>query len=392
MNKIKIGKRKWKNRDGTKGKAHLFTYKENNKRVVVQSPNKKWLEKEAEQILFRTGNINPKNMNVDIPVNLIPSWELYEKKCKNKIYEPRINFREVTLKEYRSHYTHILKYCGNVDLTKIDETYIADFKDKLTDNIKDISYRKKIFNTFARIYNIHVGRNKPFNSNLFHSGKYWEDDELKAISHQPKKRKINFDEWDFNRIDTIISNVPNKTYQLMFKLMAETSCRPSEVRAAQRKNFHFKRNIPVFEVTNSVDHKKNLVPPKTEAGYREIEISSSLKDQIIDHMNEIPQDQEFLFLNSVDRFCDLRHMITCLDQALESLNLELPVKRKTYFFRHWSVSYWCYTGKYNNPFDLARHMGDIDLKMIDRVYIKEYGQSLDAPRYFEHQNNNYKWN
>jgi hypothetical protein len=37
-------------------------------------------------------------------------------------------------------------------------------------------------------------------------------------------------------------------------------------------------------------------------------------------------------------------------------------------------------------------MGDIDLKMIDRVYIKEYGQSLDAPRYFEHQNNNYKWN
>ena len=178
----------------------------------------------------------------------------------------------------------------------------------------------------------------------------------------------------------------------MFKLMAETSCRPSEVRAAQRKNFHFKRNIPVFEVTNSVDHKKNLVPPKTEAGYREIEISSSLKDQIIDHMNEIPQDQEFLFLNSVDRFCDLRHMITCLDQALELLNLELPVKRKTYFFRHWSVSYWCYTGKYNNPFDLARHMGDIDLKMIDRVYIKEYGQSLDAPRYFEHQNNNYKWN
>ena len=74
MNKIKIGKRKWKNKDGKKQKAHTFTYKENNKKVVVQSPNKKWLEKEAEQILFRTGNINPKNMNVDIPVNLIPSW------------------------------------------------------------------------------------------------------------------------------------------------------------------------------------------------------------------------------------------------------------------------------------------------------------------------------
>ena len=392
MHKIKLGKRTWVNSKGKKLKAHTFTYKENGKKVVVQSPNRKWLEQEAQQILLRIGNINQKNINADIPVNLILTWEIYKKKCTNKIYEPRINFRAVTLREYASHFNFILKHCGNIDLSKIDQKYIANFKDKLTDNLKDISYRKKIFNTFARIYNVHVGKNKPFNLNIFYSSTYWDEQELKAINHKPKKRKINFDEWDFNRIDTIISKVPNQTYQLMFKLMAETSCRPSEVRAAQRKNFHFQRNIPVFEVTNSVDDKKNLVPPKTEAGYREIEISASLKDQLIDHMNEIPKDQEFLFLNSVDRFCDLKDMITCLDKAVESLNLELPVARKTYFFRHWSVSYWCYTGKYNNPFDLARHMGDIDLKMIDRVYIKEYGQSLDAPRYFEHQNNNYKWN
>ena len=31
MNKIKLGKRKWETKDGKKQKAHIFTYKENNK-------------------------------------------------------------------------------------------------------------------------------------------------------------------------------------------------------------------------------------------------------------------------------------------------------------------------------------------------------------------------
>ena len=36
MNKIKIGKRKWKNKDGKKQKAHTFTYKENNKKETEE--------------------------------------------------------------------------------------------------------------------------------------------------------------------------------------------------------------------------------------------------------------------------------------------------------------------------------------------------------------------
>ena len=174
--------------------------------------------------------------------------------------------------------------------------------------------------------------------------------------------------------------------------MAETSCRPSEARAAQRKNFHFKRNIPVFEVTNSVDYEKQLAPPKTEAGYRELEISASLKDQLIDYMNTLPEEQQCIFLNSKGKFHDLKNMITCLDKAVKSLNLKLPVDRKTYFFRHWNVSYWCYQGKYTNPFDLATHMGDLDLKFINTNYIKKYATSKDSVKYSDHQTNNYNWN
>ena len=88
-------------------------------------------------------------------------------------------------------------------------------------------------------------------------------------------------------------------------------------------------------------------------------------------MNSLPEDQQCIFLNSKGKFYDLKNMITCLDKAVESLNLKLPVDRKTYFFRHWNVSYWCYQGKYTNPFDLATHMGDLDLKFINTNYIKK---------------------
>ncbi|MDC3307121.1 hypothetical protein OAV02_00240 [bacterium] len=389
MNKIKLGKRTWVNSKGKKQKAHTFTYKENGKKVVVQSPNKQWLEQEAEKILLRIGNINPKNMNVILSVPLSYAWEVYSKKCRSRAYEPTINFSKTTFKEYSEHYKHIEKHCGDVDLTKVDVEYIADFVKKIDD--LDFDYKKKIFHTFARIYDTQVGmaETDPFKVNVFKTATFFKKEDA------PKKKKsgkIDFEEWNFDRIKTIISKIPSEPYQLMFKLMAETSCRPSEARAAQRKNFHFKRNIPVFEVTNSVDYEKELAPPKTEAGYRELEISASLKDQLIDYMNTLPEDQQCIFLNSKGKFHDLKNMITYLDKAVESLNLKLPVARKTYFFRHWNVSYWCYQGKYTNPFDLATHMGDLDLKFINTNYIKKYATSKDSVKYSDHQTNNYNWN
>ena len=389
MNKIKLGKRTWVNSKGKKQKAHTFTYKENGKKAVVQSPNKQWLEQEAEKILLRIGNINPKNMNVVISVPLSHAWNVYAKKCKSRANEPTTSFSETTFKEYSEHYKHIEKHCGDVDLTKVDVEYIADFVKKIDD--LDFEYKKKIFHTFARIYDTQVGmaETDPFKVNVFKTATFFKKEDA------PKKKKsgkIDFEEWNFDRIKTIISKIPSEPYQLMFKLMAETSCRPSEARAAQRKNFHFKRNIPVFEVTNSVDYKKGLAPPKTEAGYRELEISASLKDQLIDYMNTLPEDQQCIFLNSKDKFHDLSNMIDALDKAVESLNLKLPVARKTYFFRHWNVSYWCYQGKYTNPFDLATHMGDLDLKFINTNYIKKYSVSKESVKYSDHQTSNYNWN
>lgn len=397
MNKVKLGERTWINGKGKKQKTNLFTYyvdaekngKTFRKKVTKSSPNKRWLEQEAEKILLRIGNINPKNMNVILAVPLSYAWEMYSKKCRSRANEPTTGFSMTTFKEYSEHYKHIEKHCGDIDLTKIDVEYIADFIKKIDD--LDFEYKKKIFHTFARIYETQVGMAKsdPFKVNVFKTATFFKKEDRPT---KKKTGKIDFEEWNFDRIKKIIDTVPSEPYQLMFKLMAETSCRPSEARAAQRKNFHFKRNIPVFEITNSVDYKKGLAPPKTEAGYRELEISSSLKDKLIDYMNTLPDDQQCIFLNTKDKFYDLKNMITYLDNALESLNLTLPVKKKTYFFRHWNVSYWCYHNKYTNPSDLAMHMGDLDLKFINTTYIKKYSTSKESVKYSEHQNNHYQWN
>ena len=50
MNKIKLGKRTWIDAKGKKQKAHTFTYKDQGKKKVIQSPNKQWLEQEAEKL------------------------------------------------------------------------------------------------------------------------------------------------------------------------------------------------------------------------------------------------------------------------------------------------------------------------------------------------------
>ena len=399
MSKVNLGERKWVTK-GKKHKAFTFTHYENakdengktfRKKITKSSPNKRWLEKYAEKTLLRIGNINPKNMSIVLEIPLDYAWGVYTRKCKNRINEPTLKRKltKTTFKEYKEHFKHIKKHCGNIDLTKIDVSYIADFLKKI-DDLK-IDYKKKIFHTFSRIYDTQVGMGEtdPLKINVFKTATFFKDDEKTVKKAHPK---IDFDVWNFDRIKTIIEQIPLIPYQLMFKLMAETSCRPSEARAAQRKNFHFKRNIPVFEVTNSVDYEKNLAPPKSAAGYRELEISVSLKDQLIDYMNTIPEDQECIFLNSKDNFYDLSNMIDALDKSVKSLNLKLPVARKCYFFRHWNVSYWCYQGKYTNPFDLATHMGDEDIRFINKNYIKKYSISKETVKYSEHQNNNYKWN
>jgi len=398
MDKIKLKKRTWINADGKKGSSYRFFYNDHGEKKYIQSPNRKYLEGKAQKILFRLGNVKS-----EFPIWLVDTWAAFYKEQKGRMYEKNSKFRQTTLNEYECHYNNIFKICGNIDLRGVHEDYIGAFllklkpkyvDHKLTSGFAKMSYIKKLFDTFSRIYNYHVGYGKPFKSNIFKIGNYFSDQDKRDMKNIPLGQNLSEDwleEWDFARIKAIIDGIECTSIRLMFKLMAETSCRPSEARAAQRKSFNFLSNKFQFKIFHAVDNYKNLVPPKTDKGYRSIDISVDLKDQLVDHMNEMPKNQEFLFFNSVGRFMDLRRMTEQLNKSLKSLNLTLPISRKTYFFRHWNASMWAYTGKYTNAIDLAKDMGDKDINMVDEKYIKKYSNNRNSEKNTEHQNNNYKW-
>ena len=171
MNKIKLKKRTWINADGKKGSSYRFFYNDHGEKKYIQSPNRKYLEGEAKRILFRLDNVKS-----EYPLPLEDTWEAYYKQQKTRMYEKNRKFSQTTLNEYECHYNNIFKICGNIDLRGVHEDYIGAFllklkpkyvDHKLTSGFAKMSYRKKLFDTFARIYNYHVGYGKPFKSNIF---------------------------------------------------------------------------------------------------------------------------------------------------------------------------------------------------------------------------------
>ena len=103
MDKIKLKKRSWTNKDGSKGSAYRFFYSENGEKKYIQSPNRKYLEGEAKRILFRLDNVKS-----EYPLPLEDTWEAYYKQQKTRMYEKNRKFSQTTLNEYECHYKNIL--------------------------------------------------------------------------------------------------------------------------------------------------------------------------------------------------------------------------------------------------------------------------------------------
>ena len=72
MDKIKLKKRSWINADGKKGSSYRFFYNDNGEKKYIQSPNRKYLESEAQKILFRLGNVKS-----EFPLWLIDTWAAF---------------------------------------------------------------------------------------------------------------------------------------------------------------------------------------------------------------------------------------------------------------------------------------------------------------------------
>ena len=212
------------------------------------------------------------------------------------------------------------------------------------------------------------------NKNKLHKNPCNSQDFLADIEIVEKEfEQIDFEYWTINRIVNLIENVYNPQVKLLFFIMLETACRPSEARGLVINNIHLTSNRGAYiSIKSAVKRDGSLGLPKTKGGTRDLVISSSLKARLDEYISKLPKDQNSLFKGSTNEYITLKVLLTNLDKALKKLGEKLPVNRKCYFFRHYTATLWAKEKKYVDPMDLAKALGDKDINFVNRTYIKPY--------------------
>ena len=107
-------------------------------------------------------------------------------------------------------------------------------------------------------------------------------------------RRIKF----LDKVIALINQIQRKDIRLMFEIMVQTACWPSEIRGLNKSHLKFKSNVPYISITHAVKRDGSLGKPKTKGGTRDLVISTGLKDKIEQHLNQLPENQVSLFLNN----------------------------------------------------------------------------------------------
>jgi integrase len=329
-------------------------------------------------------------------VTLNEAYESFYKRLKYKIREGVIEVGHA--KDYGSFYTnHILPYFSNVDIRKIGEQEINGFVKYLTDKLfsNDLKAKtiRKIFNTLSAILQNQVDPpNRKIKRNICKDANWM----TMVVTSRTKPERIDFDFWNMDLMKKIIHNIPRYKVQLICKILLECALRPSEARCLTLDdllNFDPSSNLPpIIDINKSVKSgTKKIGDPKTDNGFRQLVISNDLRDEINKYVKTLPKDQNYLFLDKTNSPIRLEAIIRGIDKSLNKLDLTLPIKRKGYFFRHYTASFWAYTSKYKNAIDLAKALGDKSIDFVQDNYIALYLKSEKEVENVDYQNKHFNW-
>ena len=118
---------------------------------------------------------------------------------------------------------------------------IVDFVNALEDKVDEGQINSKtlskIYNVFKVVLDYSVNKNK-LHKNPCNSQDFLADIEIVEKEFEP----IDFEYWTINRIVKLIESVYNPKVKLLFFIMLETACRPSEARGLIINNLHLTSN------------------------------------------------------------------------------------------------------------------------------------------------------
>ena len=364
----------------------------NNKPLAITKINKAKVKEKAQTIIKEIGFI--KTSTHEVLLN--EAYESFEKRLKYKIREGVIEVGHA--RDYGSFYAnHILPYFNNVDIRNLGEQEINGFVKYLTDKLFKNELKaktiRKIFNTLSAILQNQVDPpNRKINRNICKDANWM----TMVVTSRTKPERIDFDYWNMDLMKNIIHNIPRYKVQLICKILLECALRPSEARCLtidDLLNFDASSNLPpIIDINKSVKSgTKKIGDPKTDNGFRQLVISNDLRDEINKYVKTLPKDQKHLFLDKTNSPIRLEAIIRGMDKSLNKLDLTLPIKRKGYFWRHYTASFWAYTSKYKNAIDLAKALGDKSIDFVQENYIALYLKSEKEVENVDYQNKHFNW-
>ena len=128
-------------------------------------------------------------------------------------------------------------------------------------------------------------------------------------------------------------------------------------------------------------------------GWQDLYLVNSHTEQEIEFWKEnggLPRNQ--LYQNNKGKFICVEQIIRGIEGALAKNKVQLPIDRKSYFFRHYMATYWAYTKKHKeNAIDLARDLGDKDINFVAENYIKPFKNNGNAAENIDYQNQHFNW-
>ena len=364
----------------------------NNKPLAITKINKAKVKEKAQTIIKEIGFI--KTSTHEVLLN--EAYESFEKRLKYKIREGVIEVGHA--RDYGSFYAnHILPYFNNVDIRNLGEQEINGFVKYLTDKLFKNELKaktiRKIFNTLSAILQNQVDPpNRKINRNICKDANWM----TMVVTSRTKPERIDFDYWNMDLMKNIIHNIPRYKVQLICKILLECALRPSEARCLtidDLLNFDASSNLPpIIDINKSFKSgTKKIGDPKTDNGFRQLVISNDLRDEINKYVKTLPKDQKHLFLDKTNSPIRLEAIIRGMDKSLNKLDLTLPIKRKGYFWRHYTASFWAYTSKYKNAIDLAKALGDKSIDFVQENYIALYLKSEKEVENVDYQNKHFNW-
>ena len=140
------------------------------------------------------------------------------------------------IKDYDSFATHhILPYFYNQDARLIDKKLVKSFviflEQKKTINARTLS---KVFNVLSAILDESAAKEK-IARNVCKDLNYLSD----IVIVENQQPRLDFEEWSLDRVQQLINHVDRDDMKLMFHIMLQTACRPSEIRGLTKSNLKF---------------------------------------------------------------------------------------------------------------------------------------------------------